>query len=299
MAMRHSWRRGRVAVALAVAAAAGTIAGCGQPPSDADASSPETVAYRQFKDAGQLFDCFRPYDTVLAAGRTDTFDVPELRQAARDYSDRNATYVAALVRIEFPPDAKPIADELRQTVTAEILNLDLLSGISTRADAYPLLNQVYFAEAEFNERSDRLRESLDRPVPQASRALSQFELARQTAQKDTLTVHRLFDTALVAGDLDAARNVSRIQQQLLAQFSASLDGIDFPDAFRARVVDLKAKIQASVDYHRRQVDVPNVTLIVATPPEGGPEFQAKEQAASAISDDLAKVDPPQSRPPDC
>lgn len=297
--MRYSRRRGRTAAALAAVAVAAALAACGQPPSDADAPTPEATAYQQFKEAGQLFDCFAPYDTVLAAGRADTFDVAALRQAARDYSDRNTAYVAALIRIDFPTDARAIAEELRRTVVSEIVNLDLLSGISTPTDAYPLLNQVYYAEAAFNEISDRLRESLDRPVPQATRALSQFELARQTAQRDTLTVHRLFDAALAAGDFEAARNVSRVQQALLTQFSASLDTIDFPDAFDVRIVDLKAKIQASIGFHRRQIDVPDVTLILATPPEGGPEFQAREQAASAISDDLAKVDPPQSRPPDC
>lgn len=297
--MTHSRRRGRTAAAVAAVVVAVAVNGCGQRPSDAEAPTPETVAYRQFKEAGQLFDCFRAYDVVLAAGRTDDFDVPALRQAARDYSDRNTTYVNALVRIEFPSDASPIATELRTTVTTEIVNLDLLSGISTRTDAYPLLNQVYYSEAAFNEISDRLREALDRPVPRATRALSEFELARQTAQKDTLAVHELFAAALTAGDLDAARNVSRIQQRLLTQFSNSLDTIDFPDEFAPRIVDLKAKIQASIGYHQRQVDVPNVALIVATPPEGGPEFQAREQAASSIADDLAKVDPPQSRPATC
>lgn len=297
--MMQSGRRSRPAAAFAAAAVAAAIAGCGQPPPGADNPTPEATAYQQFKEAGQLFDCFGAYDTVLAAGRTDTFDVPALRRAAREYSDRNTTYVAALVRVDFPTGADPIADELHHTVTAEIMNLDLLSGISTRGDSYPLLNQVYFAEAAFNEISDRLREALDRPVPQATRALSQFELARQTAQKDTLTVHRLFDAAIVVGDLEAAENVSRTQQALLAQFSRSLDVIDFPDAFDARIVDLKTKIQASIGYHQRQVDVPDVRSIVATPPEGGPEFQAREQAASAISVDLAKVDPPQSKPPDC
>lgn len=296
--MRYRRRRGRTAAALAAVTVVAVLTGCGQQ-SDAEAPTPEATAYRQFKEAGQLFDCFAPYDTVLAAGRTDTFDVAALRQAARDYSDRNSTYVAALVRIDFPTDARAIAEELRRTVVAEIMNLDLLSGISAPVDGYPLLNQVYYAEAAFNEISDRLRESLDRPVPQATRALSQFELARQTAQRDTLTVHRLFDAALAARDFQAARNVSRVQQALLTQFSSSLDTIDFPDAFDARIVDLKTKIQASIGYHQRQVDVPDVTLIVATPPEGGPEFQAREQAASAIADDLAKVDPPQSRPPDC
>lgn len=297
--MGYSRRRGRSATALAAAAVAAMVAGCGQGPSDAETPTPEATAYQQFKEAGQLFDCFAPYDTVLAAGRAESFDVAALRQAARDYSDRNTTYVVALVKIDFPADADAIAEELRRTVISEITNLDLLSGISTPTDAYPLLNQVYYAEAAFNEISDRLRESLDRPVPQATRALSQFEFARQTAQRDTLTVHRLFEAALAADDFDAARNVSRVQQTLLTEFSSDLDAIDFPDAFDVRIVNLKAKIQASIGYHQRQIDVPDVTLIVATPPEGGPEFQAREQAASAISNDLAKVDPPQSRPPDC
>lgn len=295
--MKRSRRRRMCA--LAIAAVVALIVSCGQPPSDADAPTPEAAAYTQFKEAGQLFDCFPAYNTVLAAGRTDTFDVAVLRQAARDYSDRNTAYVSALGRIAFPDDARPIAEELRSTIAEEIINLDLLSGISLPADAYPLLNQVYYAEAAFNEISDRLREALDRPVPQATRALSQFELARQVAQKDTLTVHRLFDAALAVGDLAAARNVSRVQQALLAGFAHSLDGIDFPDAFDSRIADLKNKIQASIGYHQRQVDVADATMIVVTPPEGGPEFQAREQAASAISDDLAKVDPPQSRPPDC
>lgn len=284
---------------LAIAAVVTAVVSCGQLPSEADAPTPEATAYQQFKEAGQLFDCFPAYDTVLAAGRTDTFDVAVLRQAARDYSDRNTAYDGALGRISFPGDARPIADELRKTISEEIINLNLLSAISSPIDAYPLLNQVYYAEAAFNEISDRLREALDRPVPMATRALSQFELARQVAQKDTLEVHRLFDAALAVADLVALRNVSRVQQTLLAAFANSLDGIDFPDAFDARIADLKNKIQASIGYHQRQVDVSDITLIVVTPPEGGAEFQAREQAAAAISDDLAKVDPPQSRPPDC
>lgn len=292
--MRHG-RRSACAVAALLLSA---VVGCGQA-SEADAPDPETTAYRQFKEAGRLFDCFPAYDTLLSAGRTDTFEIPVLRKAAREYSDRNAAYVDQLGRIDFPGDAKTIAVELRTTVTAEIVNLDLLSGISTSADAYPLLNQVYYAEAAFNETSDRLREALDRPVPQATRALSRFELARQAAQKDTLALTRLFDTALAVGDLDAARNVSGVQQALLVRLSASIDAIDFPDSFDDRVADLKSKIQASIAYQQRQVDVPSVTMIVATPPEGGPEFQAREQAATSIADDLAAVDPPQYRPPNC
>jgi hypothetical protein len=296
--MRHSRRPSRAAAALLTSVVVAGLAGCSRQ-SEAEAPTPEATAYTQFKEAGRLFDCFPPYQTVLAAGRTDGFDVPGLRQAAGQYSDRNRSYLAALGRIDFPVDAATIADELHRAVTDEIANLDLLSGVATRDDAYPLLNQVYYGEAAFNDISDRLREALDRPVPQATRALSAFELARQVAQKDTLTVHRLFIAAVAAGDLDAARNVSRVQQALLVQFSSSLDTINFPDAFHARVADLKTKIQASVGYHQRQVDVPAASLIVATPPEGGPEFQAREQAAAGISDDLAKVDPPQSRPPNC
>lgn len=294
--MRLGRRRGRVRAAAAPLILL-VIAGCA--PSVADDPTPEASAYKEFREAGELFDCFPAYDTVLSAGRSDTFDVPSLRTAAGEYSARNAAYVETITRIAFPPEAAPIAEELRKTVTAEIVNLDLLSGISNHADAYPLLNQVYYAEAAFNEITDRLRDALDRPVPEATRALGQFELARQVAQKDTLTLQRLFDAALATGDLEAARNVSRTQQTLLRQFAVSIDRIDFPDDFLTRVDDLRTKIDASIAYHRRQVDVPEARMIVPTPPEGGPEFQAREWAAAGISEDLADVDPPQSPVPDC
>lgn len=296
--MERRWRGAVVAVVVsALAMTSSVVPGCGRDRRPTD--SPAATAYRQFKDAGKVFDCLDSYDTVLAAGGQETFDVPRLRDAARQYAGTNDAYLKSLMAIAFPGPALPIADELRHTVRTEIGYLDLLAGISIPADAFPLLNQVYYGEAAYSETSDRLREALGNPVPRATRALSLFELARQTERRDAVTLNQLFDSALASADLVAAREVKRIEQARLADFRDALDAIDFPESFADRVADLKIKIEASIDVSRRQVDVPDTSRIVREPPQGGPEFQARQLAATTLADELARVDPPQSAPPTC
>lgn len=285
----------RVVVAGAVVSIVLGACHAESPPAD----SAVTTAYRQFKDAAKVFDCVDAYDTVLAAGQADAIDVPRLRRAAREYSHANSAYVGALDAIGFPDPARAIAVELRRAVTDEIEALELLSGVSRPADAYPLLNHVYYGEAAFGEITDRLREALGNPVPQATRALSQFEFARQTAKRDDPTIGKVFEAAVAAADLEAAKEVKRVERQRLTEFRDALDTIDFPDSFDARVAELKARIEDSIAFSARQVDVSDGVDIVPTPPSGGAEFQARQAAAATLATELAEVDPPQSTAPAC
>lgn len=277
------------------------VLGCGSNSASPPATATDTQAaqgvYQQLKDAGKVFDCSTAYDVITGdTGKAD-FDVPALRDAAGAYRDLNVKYADLLDKISFPPAAQPIADEYRNAVSAEIHDLDLLTAISAPKNSFAFIDKFSYNEAVLYEAYDRLKESLGHPMSQALRAMDLFEVARQTAQKDTQSISMLFDEAITHSDLQAAKATNRIEEESLQRYIDTMGTIDFPDSFDARVDDLKTKIRASIDFDKRQVDVASTAQIVKAPAEGSPENQAKVKAETALFDDLQKLDKTQSTEP--
>jgi hypothetical protein len=277
------------------------VLGCGSNPESPPATAANTQAaqgaYQQLKDAAKVFDCSTAYDVIMGdTGKAD-FDVPALRDAARAYRDLNVKYAGLLDKISFPPTAQPIAAEYHRAVSTEIDDLDWLTAVSAPKNSFAFVDQLLYDEAVVYEAYDRLKESLGHPMSQALRAMDLFEVARQTAQKDTQRISMLFDEAIAHSDLQAAKAANRIEEDALQRYIDTLGTIDFPDSFDARVDDLKTKIRASIDFDKRQVDVAGAAQIVKAPAEGSQENQAKVKAETDLFDDLQKLDKTQSTEP--
>ncbi len=127
-------------------------------------------------------------------------------------------------------------------------------------------------------------------------AADQFELAKQTAQKDDPRISALFDEAVARRDIEVAAAVNRIEENTLQQYIDTLETIDFPGGFDARVDDLQAKIRAGIEFDKKQVDVANASEIVQVPPEGSVEFQSRVKAETALMDDLRALEPKSDEP---
>lgn len=293
-------RRASTWIAMVIAAAALTaFAGC----SDDKRASETDPILEQMNATYDVYLCSTAIDTLDAAGNSTTFDKPALRAAALEYSDLTVKQAKLLAEIDYPEAAQPLADELQRILYDQASTLDLLSAVTVDEDAYPLVNRHFYDAAAFYVAEDELKAAIGQPVAQATVAADLLGLALQRAQVDDPTVTRLFDAAVAAKDLSAAKAANRADELQLQAYIDAVKAIDFPDQFDARAADLVTKIEAGIAFDRRQVDVPDTASIILTPDDGSPEFRAEQEAARSLIDDLyvaAPESPEQkSDPPKC
>lgn len=283
--------------------AATGFAGCrSSAPNNATSSptaGPDAEAeYRQLRDASHVLNCGGTSisDISDANGKKD---VPALRGTAAKYRALVSAWNDQLGKIAFPAADRSIVDGLRATNSDELRDLDTIAAVTEADHGDILATYVFFDDATAIIALDRLHEALGHPASRALLAADRLELARQTYQRDSALVNILFAAALAHADLDAAKAANRVQEEGLQRYSDALNTIDWPSGFDGQVNDLRGKIQALIDYDRRQVDVATASQVVPAPTEGAPEAASEAKPQGDLLNALYKVDNSADNAPGC
>jgi hypothetical protein len=272
-----------------------SIAGCGgnDAPSASSASSvvaDPNVAFAQYKDAAQPFECSKAYVELYDAYDAKHYGI--MKDRARQHRDIVATWDDQLSKIAFPVAAQPIVGRMRDHIATELSGLNELVGIDDK-DAGRILSvimQVQVDDSSAVVEGDRLRAALGLPEPQAIIAADQLDLADLTFHKDMGQVSAKWEAAIAAKDLVGAKAANAIAEETLQRYIDTLGTIAWPPGFEDRVNALREML--------RQVDVATVAEIVPAPEEGASTMQSLGDAETALWTDLVSLGN-KSRPSKC
>lgn len=292
---RSSTRTFTVAVVAVAALAAGCSGGGESGGTSATSAVAATTtastadseaAYEQYIASLDAFDCDTSYGDLTTLNLEQ--DVDGVHDAAREYRGLLESWDSAVKAIDFPAVASDSVQELLSINADEIAHLDAAIAATEPLEVDDALRLVFLDEARAFVAGDELREALGHPIDPAYVTLDQVELARATFQVDVIGVAGQFSQAVEDGDLAAATAANEVEIAALRTYRDAVDAMEFPDEVADLVEELKAKIDALIEYDERQVDVASAEDIV-NEPEGSAEGKEMDEAYDALADGLVAL----------
>jgi hypothetical protein len=275
-----------------------SVAGCGgnDAPGASSPSSPPVdpnVAFKQYTDAAQPFECSSAYGDMGDAAQVGNFGV--MKNNARVHRDVVATWDAQLGEIAFPAVAQPIVAKMHELLAAELSGLKELAevdpGVGIESEAGDRIDvvrsQVEAADSSVTVEGDRLRAALGHPESEAGNASDELESADRAFYSDSAPMHAKWKAALAAGDLNMAKASNAIEEEAAQHYLDQLDTIAFPAGYEGQVNNLRNSLRWLVEFDRRQVDVATAAQIIP-PEEGAKIMPAIADAKAALWVRLAR-----------
>jgi hypothetical protein len=271
-----------IAVVTSVAGCGGTAAPGGAPSPSGPPVDPD-VAFEQYSEATQPFECSKAYTEMWDALHDKHYGI--MKDRARQHRDVVVTWDAQLSKIAFPVAAQPIVGRMRGFIATELPGLnELVEADDKDTDRmWTVMVQVQADDSSATVEGDRLREALGHPETPAWVASDQLDLANLTFYEDIDPVAAKWEAALAANDLDGAKAATAIEIDALQRYIDTLGTISWPPGtFQGQAETLRKHLRGMIEVDRHQVDVATTAQIVRSPEGGAPEMVAANDAEEAL-----------------